>query len=384
VNLARAVNIADLRLAARRHVPHVLFEWIDGGAGDEQALDECVAQFAEARLTPRYLVDISSRSLSKTLFGREYALPFGVAPMGNAGLFRPGADIAMAKAAQAAGAPFILSGATIATIEEAAAAAPGHVWLQIYPAKRADITRDFLARGAAAGIETLVVTVDLPLPAKRERDIRSGFALPLRIDAAKVIDAALHPAWTLDWLRQGGMPKMGAWAAYAPKGASGEEVALFMRSQMFPVHTWADLESYRALWKGKLVVKGLQHPDDARRAVEMGCDGIIVSNHGGRQFDRAPTPLSTLPAIKAAVGDKAAVMLDGGVRRGADILVALATGADFVFCGRAILYGVCAAGQAGASRSFEILRDELDKTMGQIGRVTIDELNGDVLVPRAP
>jgi isopentenyl diphosphate isomerase/L-lactate dehydrogenase-like FMN-dependent dehydrogenase len=379
VNVARAGNIADLQLAAKRHVPHVLFEWIDGGAGDEQALEESVAQFATARLTPRYLVDISSRSLAKTLFGREYALPFGVAPMGNAGLFRPGADIAMAQAAAAANAPFILSGATIATIEEAAAAAPGHVWLQIYPAKKAEITRDFIARAAAAGIETLVVTVDLPLPAKRERDIRSGFALPLRIDAAKVFDAAMHPAWTLDWLRQGGMPKMGAWAAYVDRDASGEEVALFMRAQMFPVHTWADLETYRALWKGKLVVKGLQHPDDAHRADEMGCDGIIVSNHGGRQFDRAPTPLATLPAIKAAVGGKAAVMLDGGIRRGADILVALATGADFVFCGRAILYGVVAGGLAGASRSFEILRDELDRTMGQIGRVKIDELDQNVL-----
>ncbi len=151
-----------------------------------------------------------------------------------------------------------------------------------------------------------------------------------------------------------------------------------MRAQFYPTHTWADIESYRALWKGKLVIKGLQHPDDARRAVETGCDGIIVSNHGGRQFDRAPTPLATLPAIKAAVGGRA-VMLDGGIRRGADIAVALATGADFVFCGRAILYGVVAAGLSGASRSFEILRDELDRTMGQIGRVRIEELDGDVL-----
>jgi isopentenyl diphosphate isomerase/L-lactate dehydrogenase-like FMN-dependent dehydrogenase len=380
VNAASAVNIADLRVAAKRRLPRVLFDWIDGGAGDEAALAGSVAQFAAARLMPRYLVDISSRSLGKTLFGRQYGLPFGVAPMGNAGLFRPGADIAMAQAAEAAGAPFILSGATIATIEEAAAAAPGHVWLQIYPARDSSITRDFIARAAAAGIETLVVTVDLPIGAKRERDIRNGFQLPLRLDAAKVIDAALHPAWTLDWLRQGGMPRMGAWATYAGKKASGEDVAAFMISQFYPVHTWADLQSYRSLWKGKLVIKGVQHPDDARRAVEAGCDGIIVSNHGGRQFDRAPTPLATLPAIKAAVGGGAAVMLDGGIRRGADIAVALATGADFVFCGRAILYGVVAAGLSGASRAFEILRDELDRTMGQIGRVKVEELDGDVLM----
>jgi L-lactate dehydrogenase (cytochrome)/(S)-mandelate dehydrogenase len=379
MNLARAINIADLRLAARRRLPRVLFDWIDGGAGDETALAQSVAQFSAARLMPRYLVDISSRSLGQKLFGRGYALPFGVAPMGNAGLFRPGADIAMAQAAKAAGAPFILSGATIATIEEAAAAAPGHVWLQIYPAREAAITRDFIARAEAAGIETLVVTVDLPIAAKRERDIRNGFGLPLRIDAAKIVDAALHPGWTMDWLRQGGMPKMGAWAAYAGKEASGEDVAAFMVSQFYPVHTWADLESYRKLWKGKLVIKGLQHPDDARRALVAGCDGIIVSNHGGRQFDRAPTPLASLPAIKAAVDGKIAVMLDGGIRRGADIVVALASGADFVFCGRAILYGVAAGGLPGASRAFDILRDELDRTMGQIGRVRIDELDGDAL-----
>jgi (S)-mandelate dehydrogenase len=379
MSVANAVNIADLRLAAKRRLPRVLFDWIDGGAGDETALEQSVAQFSAARLMPRYLVDISGRSLAKSLFGRDYALPFGVAPMGNAGLFRPGADIAMAQAARAAGAPFILSGATNATIEEAAAAAPGAVWVQLYPARDAGITRDFIARAAAAGIETLVVTVDLPIAAKRERDMRNGFALPLRLDAAKILDAALHPGWTLDWLRQGGMPKMGAWAAYAGKDASGEEIAAFMTSQFYPVHTWADLDAYRALWKGKLVIKGVQHPDDARRAMAAGCDGVIVSNHGGRQFDRAPTPLATLPAIKAAVEGRIAVMLDGGIRRGADIVVALASGADFVFCGRAILYGVAAGGLKGASRSFDILRDELDRTMGQIGRVRIDELGGDAL-----
>jgi isopentenyl diphosphate isomerase/L-lactate dehydrogenase-like FMN-dependent dehydrogenase len=379
MNVARAINIEDLRRLAQRRLPRLLFDWIDGGAGDETALAQSVAQFSAARLSPRYLVDISNRSLSKTLFGREYSLPFGVAPMGNAGLFWTGADLLMAQAAQRANAPFILSGATIATIEEAAAAAPGQVWLQIYPARDGAITRDFIARAEAAGIETLVVTVDLPVAAKRERDIRNGFGLPLRIDATKMLDAALHPAWTLDWLRQGGMPKMGAWAAYAGKEASGEDVAAFMVSQFYPVHTWADLELYRKLWKGKLVIKGLQHPDDARRALAAGCDGIIVSNHGGRQFDRAPTPLATLPAIKAAVEGKIAVMLDGGIRRGADIVVALASGADFVFCGRAILYGVAAGGLAGASRAFDILRDELDRTMGQIGRVRIDELDGSVL-----
>jgi isopentenyl diphosphate isomerase/L-lactate dehydrogenase-like FMN-dependent dehydrogenase len=297
---------------------------------------------------PRYLVDISGRSLGKNLFGHDYSVPFGVAPMGNGGLFRRGADIAMAQAAASANAPFILSGATIATIEEAAAAAPGHVWVQICPARDGAITRDFIARAGAAGVETLVVTVDLPLAAKRERDIRNGFALPISYDLAKIVDAALHPAWTLEWLRNGGMPKMGAWAAYAGKNASGEQVAAFMRSQFYPTHTWADLDVYRGLWKGKLVIKGLQHPDDAKRALAAGCDGIIVSNHGGRQFDRAPTPLDTLPAIKAAVAGKIPVMLDGGIRRGADIVVALASG---ISCSAAAPYSMALRRRAWAAQA---------------------------------
>ena len=380
MNVARAVNIEDLRRGARRRLPRLLFDWIDGGAGDESALAESIAEFAAARLMPRYLVDISKRSLAKSLFGRDYDVPFGVAPMGNVGLFRPQGDITLAEAAKKANAPFILSGSAVATIEEGAAAAPDHTWLQLYPARDGKITRDFIARAEAASIPVLVVTVDLPLAAKRERDIRNGFALPIRYDIGKIVDAALHPAWTWGWLATGGMPKTGAWAAYAPPGASGGEVARFKLSQFYPPHSWADLEGYRRQWKGKLVVKGLQHPDDARRALEAGCDGIIISNHGGRQFDRAPTPLSSLPAIKAAVGGKIPVMLDGGVRRGADIVVALASGADFVFVGRAILYGAVAGGLAGANRAFDILRDEMDRTMGQIGRVRIEELDGEALV----
>ena len=379
MNLARAINIEDLRLAARRRLPRILFDWIDGGAGDESALAECLAQFAAARLMPRYLVDISKRDLSRELFGRRYDLPFGVAPMGNVGLFRPRGDIVLAQACANANAPFILSGSAIATIEEGAAAAPDQTWLQLYPARDPKITQGFIARAAAAGIEVLVVTVDLPLAAKRERDIRNGFRLPIRYDARRILDAALHPAWTFGWLASGGMPKGGAWADYAPPGASGAEVARFKLSQFYPAHTWVDFDSYRRQWKGKLVIKGVQHPDDARRALEAGCDGIIVSNHGGRQFDRAPTPLSTLPAIKTTVGGKIPVMIDGGVRRGADIVVALASGADFVFVGRAILYGAVAGGLPGASRAFDILRDELDRAMGQIGLTRTEDVTGAAL-----
>jgi L-lactate dehydrogenase (cytochrome)/(S)-mandelate dehydrogenase len=379
MRVAQAVNISDLRGLAHRRLPRFLFDWMEGGAGDEMAMRQNIAQFEAARFVPRYLVDVSKRSLARTLFGSAYDLPFGVAPVGYAGLFWRGAELAMAQAARNANAPFILSGSAVATIEETARVAPEHTWFQLYPARDVAVAHDLIARADAASIEVLVVTVDLPVQAKRERDIRNGFKLPMRYDTRKILDGALHPAWTTQWLANGGLPPMGSWAAYAGEHASPQHVAEFMRSQAHTPQTWIDLERYRGRWKGKLVIKGLQHPDDARRALGVGCDGIIVSNHGGRQFDRAVTPLESLPAIKEVVGDKLAVMIDGGIRRGADILVALARGADFVFCGRAILYGASAAGLPGATRALEILTDELSRALGQIGLTRVDDVTSEIL-----
>jgi len=379
VPIETAVNIADLRVRAKRRLPKVLFDWIDGGAGDEAGVRASIDAFAAHRFAPRYLVDVSRRDLSKDLFGRTWGLPFGVAPTGFAGLFWTDGDLLLAQAARAANVPFILSGTSVATIEEAAARGVDNLWFQLYAARDPSITRDLLSRAQAVGITTLVLTVDLPVPAKRERDIRNGFGAPLTIDARKLLDAALHPAWTLQWLQRGGMPMMGSWARYAPKGATPQAVAMFMNAQLYATQTWTDLERYRQQWPGRLVIKGLQHPDDAARAVDAGCDGIIVSNHGGRQFDRAPTPLESLPAIRAAVDGRIPVMLDGGVRRGADIAIALCLGADFVFTGRATLWGLAAGGLPGASYALKILKDELDVTLGQIGRTTIAQLTRDAL-----
>jgi (S)-mandelate dehydrogenase len=379
MNVADAVNIDDLRLSARRRLPRILFDWIDGGAGDESALRQSMDGLAATRFVPRYLAHISSCDLKKSLFGRDYALPFGVAPVGYVGLFWAGGELALAEAAQRNNVPFVLSNSATATIEEAAKVAPNHTWFQLYPARDSGVTRDLIARAAAASLDALVLTVDLPVQAKRERDIRNKFTLPVRYSVRNILDGALHPEWTLQWLQNGGLPKMGSWAAYAGPNATAEKVAEYMRSQQFTPQSWDDLAAYRAQWKGKLIVKGLQHPDDARKALELGCDGIIISNHGGRQFDRGPTPLQSLPAIRQAVGDKIAVMIDGGVRRGADVLATLAYGADFVFCGRAIVYGVSAAGLPGAMRAFDILIDELRRTLGQIGLTRVRDVSGDIL-----
>jgi len=376
------LNIDDLRTLARRRVPRILWDWVEGGAEDESGLERNRSVYARERLMPRYGRDMSGRSLATTLFGRRYDLPFGIAPTGYTGLLRPGGEQMMLRAADAANVPYLLSGVSAASLDEIAAASPGRAWYQLYPARDLAISRDIARRARDAGYGVLVLTVDMPVEAKRERDIRNGFTLPLRYSPRLLWDGISHPAWTLSYLRSGGLPTLGSWAAYARPGASPAEVATFQFAQKYPVQTWADVEDYRRLWPGKLVVKGVLHPEDARRALACGVDGIIVSNHGGRQLDRAITPLEALPLVRQAVGDKVAVMVDGGVRRGADIAIALASGADYVFAGRAILYGVIARGESGANMAIGILRDELSRVMAQLGTLAIADLGPDVLVPR--
>jgi (S)-mandelate dehydrogenase len=376
----RVLNIEDLRQAARRRLPRILFDWVEGGAEDETGLGYVRSRLAAYRLVPRYLRDITHGSLRATLFDREFGRPFGIAPTGYTGLLRPGGERALATLAQTLNVPYVLSGVSVASIEEAASCAPGHVWFQLYPGHEISLSLDLIRRARDAGVPVLVVTADLPVASKRERDIRHGFKLPLRYSPRLILDGILHPTWTASYFLTGGLPPLGSWAAYVRAGASATEVAMFQLGQKYPTQTWADVEVYRRNWPGKLVIKGLLHPADALRAQEVGADGIIVSNHGGRQLDRAVAPIDVLPAIKAAVGSRLAVMLDGGVRRGADIAVALALGADFVFLGRAVLYGLVARGLDGAKLAMEILTDELTRTMAQVGATEISQLDREVVV----
>jgi len=364
---------------ARRRLPRIAFDYIEGGADDEQGLVRNESSFARYPLLPRYLVDVSKIDQSTTLFERKYTRPFGIAPTGLAGLFRVGADLMLAEAAAAANIPFVMSGAATATIEAAARVAPAHAWYQLYCARDPKITDDMIRRARDAGLGALVLTVDIPVNSKRERNMRNGFALPPRMKPGTIVEALTHPGWLLEYFRQG-RPQFENWTPYA----GGIRTGQFLSDQTPATTTWADLESYRRLWPRHLVVKGIMHPEDAARAVDAGVDGVWISNHGGRQLDRAPAPIDMLPAIRAAVGGRTTLMIDGGVRRGSDIVTALCLGAQFVFVGRATLYGAAAAGPPGVRRAIRILSDEIGRVMAQIGRSTIDQLDATCLMAGYP
>ncbi len=367
------VNIEDLRKLAKKRLPKIAYDFIEGGTDDETGLVTNEQAFRQARIVPRYLVDVSARDQSTTLFGRTYSSPIGIAPTGLAALFRRGADLMLAEAARDANVPFIMSGSSTASIEDLGKLAPDHGWYQLYSSKDEAISDDLIRRTADAGLKTLVFTVDVPEGSNRERNQRNGWGRPLKLSLATKLEALEHPAWMLEWLRHG-TPYFSNWAKYAGPGASAEKVADLVAYQNRAPMTWKHVERFRSLFKGNFVLKGIMHPDDAIRAHSLGVDGIMVSNHGARQLDNAPSPLQVLPAINEAVGDKMTVMFDGGIRRGLDAIIALCMGAKFVFQGRPTLYGVTAGGIPGAKAALGIFRKEIDVSMAQIGATKISDL----------
>jgi L-lactate dehydrogenase (cytochrome)/(S)-mandelate dehydrogenase len=388
MRIDQAVNIEDLHRMAKRRLPKIAFDFIEGGLEDERGLERNTSAFHKHQLLPRYLVDVSTRDQRATLFGHTYASPFGISPTGGASLFRDGADLMLAGAAAEANIPYIMSGASNASIEAAAKVAPNNTWYQLYAPRDPRVCADLIRRTADAGLGALVLTVDTPVGSKRERNIRNGFAnirgglfQALSLKPSILVEAMTHPGWIVEYFRRGGgTPMLQNWQPYAPAGSDAEAVYKHSSSlRPFNSQTWRDLENYRRLFPRNLIVKGIMDPADARRAAEIGCSGVIVSNHGGRQLDQAPASLDVLPAIKAAVGDKMTVMLDSGVRRGADILIALCLGAQFCFMGRPTLYGAAAGGLAGVKKAVDILRGEIDLVMGQIGCPSLDQLGPDFL-----
>ncbi len=381
MGVEQELSLHDLKEAARRYLPKMVFDYIEGGAEDETCLRRNRAAWDGLQLLPRTLRDVSQVDVSVELFGRTYAAPFGISPMGMTGICRRDADLLMAKAAHEAGLPFLLAGASNGSIERVAEVAPS-AWYQLYVPKDSAIRKDMIRRAAEAGLETLVVTIDVPIYSKRERDIKNGWVRPYKPTLAAKLEALRHPAWLLAYLRNG-IPYLENWQQYAPDGANPIEVASFYATQSFAIQTWDVLAEIREQWRGNLLLKGVLHPEDAAHSVEAGADGIIVSNHGGRQFDRAPSPVTMFPQVHAAVAGRIPVMVDSGIMRGSDIVAARCMGASFAFLGRPALYAVAAYGSAGVERLIAILQQEMKLALATMGCPNVRDCGPEYLAPSA-
>lgn len=380
MRVADAVNIADLHVLARRRLPKVIFDYLDGGAEDEITLRDNRAAFERYRFRPRLLTGNAERDLSVTLFGERYAVPFLIAPTGLNNIHWRNADVALAKAAANHGAGLVLSTASTTSLEEVAASTSGPKWFQLYPWSDRAFSARLVERAKVAGYKVLVVTVDSVNPGRRERDARNRFAHELRFTPAVILDGLLHPDWLINvWFAGGGMPRVENIVEFLPHGADGRVAAEFTRTRRNPLLNWDDMAFIKKVWGGPMIIKGILTADDTRRALEIGADGVVVSNHGGRQLDGAIATLDALPEIVGAAG-QAVVMIDSGFRRGADIIKALALGARGVLLGRAPLYGVAAGGEVGATRALSILRDEVDRALALLGCHAVSELRREHVV----
>ena len=377
--LNRALNIADLRALAHRRVPAFALAYLEGGADDEQSLLWNREVFERWRFLPDTLIGAAQPELTTPLLGTPSALPLIVAPTGFNGMLRHQADIHLARAAQAAGIPFTLSTVSSASLEDIARHAPGgRFWFQLYVLRDRGITRDLLARAKTAGCETLVVTTDCAHFGNRESE-RRFFRAPMKLTLPAMLNVAAHPAWTLDVIGGSkgnrGVPGFGNLAPYlSPEARKSGRGASFIASELDPTLSWSDLATLREAWPGKLVIKGILHAADARRALALGADGIVLTNHGGRQLDSVISPMETLADIADACAGDLDIYIDSGFRRGTDVAKALALGARAVMLGRPLLYGVAAAGQPGVAKAIDILRSELVRTLGLQGVPRVNEL----------
>jgi isopentenyl diphosphate isomerase/L-lactate dehydrogenase-like FMN-dependent dehydrogenase len=370
--LRRSTSIADLRGLARRRLPKALFDFIDGGATDEITLRANESDFADWRLLPRQMVDVSNRSLGASNLGREAAMPLMISPTGLAGMYWPNGEIGAVRAAARAGIPLCLSTNSVASLEEVAQGAlEADLWFQLYFLQDRDWMHALVDRAKAAHYRVLCVTVDLPVHGRRERDERNAFTIPLRPRLSNVADLARRPGWIIGAIRS--PPRFGNFEAPGAMGIAS--ITRRDRNLFDPTTTWDDVSRIREKWPGPFAVKGVLHPADAEKAVSIGADAIMVSNHGGRQLDRVPSALEALPEVVSAVNGRAEVILDGGIRRGADIYTALALGARACSIGRAFLWGLSAGGEHGVDRTLNILREEFDNTMALMGTPDVKSID---------
>jgi len=375
-------TIDYLRRAARRRLPHFAFEYGDGGSGkDDAGIKRNWAALDAVELVPRYGVMPSLPPCDVELFGRRYSAPIGIAPMGCPAIVWPGADLYLARAAQRARIPYTLGMAGGATIEQVAEAAPDVFWFQLYRAARNNhaIGFDLLRRAAAVNCHALVLTLDVPVRTTRAREVVVGLGgTAFHPDLAMMAQMMLSPRWTYA-LWQNGIPRFENLRSYAGENASINDVIAFDRREMGGGFTWEEVAQYRERWKGALVVKGILHPQDAEKAVELGVDGLFASNHGGRQIEALPAPIDALPAIVRQVGSRATVMLDSGVRSGTDVVRAYALGAAAAFAGKAFLWGLGALGKAGPEHVIDLLIEETQSALGQLGARTPAEARSVVI-----
>ncbi|MBG6215898.1 L-lactate dehydrogenase (cytochrome) [Arthrobacter sp. CAN_A6] len=369
--LRRANTIGDLRAMAKRRTPTAPFDYTDGAAEAEISLRRARDAFLDLEFRPGILRNVEKVDTSTTILGQLSAQPFGIAPTGFTRMMQSEGEYAGSQAAEAAGIPYTLSTMGTASIEDVAAAAPnGRNWFQLYLWTDRDRSMELITRAAAAGNDTLMVTVDTAVAGARLRDVRNGMTIPPALTLKTVVDASYRPAWWFNFLTHEPL-------SFASLSRYSGTVADLINSMFDPTLTYEDLDWLRSVWKGNLVVKGIQTLDDAKRAVDHGADGIILSNHGGRQLDRAPVPLHLLPQVSAELKGKTAIILDTGIMSGGDIVAALALGADFTLIGRAYLYGLMAGGRPGVDRAIEILGTQTARTMQLLGVNRIEDLDAD-------
>lgn len=377
--LQRYPEINDLAKQAKRRIPHVAWEYLSTGTGDEKGRERNLEKMAEVTLLPTFLKGELKPDLSTSLLGKDYAAPFGVAPVGLGGLIWPKVENYLALAANHYKIPYCLSTVATQTPEVIGPLVGDMGWFQLYAPNEKDLRQDILKRAEAAGFNTLVVTADVPTPSRRERMQRAGLVMPPKITPDFVMQGILNPRWTIETLIEG-IPNLKTLEPYM-KQEGITEASAFRKAKIGRTLSWDYLQETRDEWQGQLVIKGLLHPDDALKALELGVDAIQVSNHGGRQFNGGPAAIEALPDMVKTINHKVPVLFDGGVRSGLDIIRALALGADFVFLGRAFIYGVAALGESGGAHVTELLIDDLKNNMINLGVSTMAEVKA--LQPRA-
>jgi len=369
--LSRALTIYDLRAIAKKRTPQAPFDYTDGSADTESSLTRARDAYEKLEFQPKILLNVKDTDLSVNMLGKKMSMPLGIAPTGFTRMMQTEGEYAGACAAQDAGIPFTLSTMGTRSIEDVAKAAPnGRNWFQLYMWKDRDRSMALVDRARAAGFDTLVLTVDVPVAGARLRDVRNGMTIPPSLTVKTILNAIPRPAWWINFLTTDPLK-------FASLDSWNGTVAELLDSMFDPTVTYEDLKWIRSQWQGNLVVKGIQNVDDALMSAEAGADAIILSNHGGRQLDRAPVPLHLLPEVVKAVGNKTEIHVDTAIMHGSDVVAALATGAKFTWIGRAYLYGLMAGGKPGVDKTLEIMRTQITRTMKLLGARTVAELNPD-------